>query len=119
MGYQLIKCGPDTDLYMEWCSIGEEPVAAGTRAQTLDYLNGIAHPAGNPPEFRLERADAHGTSMLAGPGADWNSNGLIYQQRGFLPRARFAAFARRFISDDEPGMIALLEPLDGETEVRT
>ena len=124
MGYQIIKCAPDEDLYMEWSSIVEAPTAAGTRTEMLDHLTEqrAQQPPvdvldrANTPESRLHRADTRGTSMLDRSGCDWNSHSLIYMQRGYLPRSRFAEFARRFLADDEAGMAALLDPFDDEPE---
>ena len=121
MGYEIIKCAPDEDLYIEWSSIVEAPTAVGTRAEMLEYLPTGAHEncptcRCNPGAERLERADRTGTSGLDGWGCDWTSGGLIYQQRGYLPRARFAEFARRFLADDEASMVALLDPFDDEPE---
>lgn len=120
MGKEIIKVAPDVDLYMEWYSVVEAPTAVGARAEMLRYLK-PAHdcPACqcNPAAERLDRADRTGTSGLDGWGHDWDSSGLIYEQRGFLPRVRFAEFARRFLAEDEQGMIALLDPFEDDAEV--
>jgi hypothetical protein len=114
MGYEIIKVARDVDLYMEWSSIVDAPTFVGTRAETLAYLTRQADPTLRDeyqPPARLARADRTGTSAFA-MGSDWNDTGHIYEQRGFLPRARFEAFARAAAADDESAMLALLDPLD-------
>lgn len=114
MGYEIIKVGRDVDLYMEWSSIVDAPTFAGTRAETLAYLNRQADPALRDqyqPPARLNRADQNGTSAFA-MGSGWDHTGHLYKQKGFLPRARFEAFAHAALADDEPAMLALLDPLD-------
>lgn len=122
MGSQIIKVSPDRDLYMEWSSIVEAPTFFGTRAETAVYLaepkqglheTTIAHE--DAVEQRLARADLTGSSAYSPLGCDWDDHGEIYQQQGYLPRARFGEFADRFLAageDAEPDVSDLLEPFE-------
>ncbi len=120
MGYEIIKCAPDVDLYIEWSSIVESPTAVGTRAEMLEHLaERQGHASSNPPEARLHRADERGTSMLDNSGHGWDSYGVIYEQRGFLRRRTFTEFARAVLADaDEAAIAALLEPFEDEADAR-
>lgn len=88
MPHFIIKAARDRDAYLEWSTVVEAPVAIGSRAAFV-----VEH-----GEARLERADVQGTSAQF---FDWPSptqqeggwddaEGLIYMQRGFLRRDRFA-----------------------------
>lgn len=128
----IVKATREEDLYVEWSSIVDGPTFVGTRAQTAAYLAATA-PAGpaDPPQDRLARADASGTSAKpaadAGPGevatGAWEDTGFIAARAvadgvdvddrfGWLPRARLAAFARAAARDDDQAADALLDPLD-------
>ena len=119
MGRYVIKAARDRDLYMEWSEHVDAPTFVGTRAQTLDYLIEEFGRTGQP-EARLQRADDIGTSAIRDPlspnwkypltGA-WEDTGFIVQQRGWLPRDRFAEFLDAFLVDEEKAY-ALLDPLD-------
>jgi hypothetical protein len=117
MGYEIIKCARDVDLYIEWSSIVESPTAVGTRAEMLGHLTSRQdHTSSNPPEARLRRADERGTSMLDSTGHDWDSYGAIYEQRGFLRRHTFTDFARAVLAEaDESTLLSMLEPFEDET----
>ena len=104
---------------MEWSSIVDAPTFVGDRAETLAYLTRRSDQEPcpscgyDPTAARLDRADKQGTSSKeAGWGHGWDSRGALFNQRGYLPRARFEAFARAAAADDEPAMLALLDPLD-------
>lgn len=126
MGRVIIKAAQDKDLYIEWSSIVEAPTFIGTRAEILPYLRSSRDRPGNAPEARLQRADETGSSAKRDPRAPayrgpldgaWDDNGLIYQQMGWLPRAKLAEFAEKLAADDEDGAVALLEPFeDDDTE---
>jgi hypothetical protein len=111
MGNIIVKAAKDLDLYVEWSSIVEAPLTWGTRQEFLD--EGYA-------EERLERADARGSSSYIGICFWGDDDGLILEQRGFLPRAKIPAYleimteqwkAKNFDGDD-PRILALLEPLE-------
>lgn len=101
---------PDRDLYVEWSSIVEAPIAWGSRAEMMDGEEGSVDPE------RLDRADMYGTSSFIGQG----TNGTIYMQLGYLPIENLGKFldvmteqwaADEFV-DDDPRLLALLQPLD-------
>lgn len=84
----IIKVHPDRDAYMEWSTIVDAPTSIGTRA---DYL-------AENDETRLARTDLQGTSARHWKRqpprrqfCGWDdTEGPIYMQRGYLPRAHFA-----------------------------
>lgn len=103
---------------MEWSSVVEAPTAVGTRAEMLAHLPPSAHDCPscrcNTSHERLDRADRTGTSGLDGWGTSWAASGLIYEQRGLLPRARFVEFARAALAGGAAGMAALLDPFEDD-----
>lgn len=83
----LMKVAPDRDAYVEWSTVVEAPTAIGSRAAFVAELG----------EERLAWTDAQGTSAQwfewlppTQQDGGWDDRGQIYQQRGFLPRARLA-----------------------------
>ncbi len=116
MGKQIIKVSPDEDLYLEWWSVVEAPIRVGTRAELAAYLNeprrGEVWPTEEEVERRLRQADETGSSAHRPFGCTWGSRGEMYQQRGFLPRARMAEFARRLLDDIDAEPDGLLKPLE-------
>lgn len=82
---------------------------AGTRAEAIED--------GCPPS-RLRRADETGSSMRDSFGCTWDDNGLIAEQRGYLPRANIAAYVRAYMDDRMQEAFDQLEPFEGETDVR-
>ncbi|QAY70005.1 hypothetical protein [Xylanimonas protaetiae] len=103
----IIKADPDTDLFVEWSTVVEAPTRWGTRAQL--------EAAGFDAD-RLDRAATKGSSCR-GDIADWYvwGEGFIYQQQGWLPRARLAALVERLGSDEHANVTDLLDPFgDGE-----
>jgi hypothetical protein len=104
----IVKAAPDRDLYVSWSDVVEAPVWTGTRAEAIE--------AGCPPS-RLRRADETGTSAFPG-FYDWQSNGMVAEQRGWLPRARLADYALAYADGRMEDCWDLLEPFDDETEVR-
>lgn len=119
MGRYIIKAAKDRDLYMEWSTIVDGPTFIGNRAETLDYLIEEFGRTGQP-EARLERADDVGTSALRDPRSPnwaypldgaWEDTGFIVEQRGWLPRERFAEFLDAYLVDPEKAY-ALLKPFE-------
>ena len=100
----VVKADRDTDLYVEWSTMSEAPTAWGTREQMT---------AAGFDRERLDRAEATGSSC-AGEIADWYTwgEGLIYQQQGWLPRARLAALVDRLGADPRAEVTDLLDPFD-------
>lgn len=106
---EIIKPDRGKDLYIGWSHTCEMPAWAGTRQQAI---------ADGCPPSRLRRADERGTSIRDDFGCDWDDRGLIAEQRGFLLRSRIAKYATLWLLGRKDEAFDLLEPLDGETEVR-
>lgn len=106
----LVKAAKDRDLYVGWSGIAEGPTGEWTRAEALAY---------GFPRSRLDRADVNGSSALGDyrPGL-WDDDGFIAEQRGWLRRDRLGDYAQRYLAGDQSAAFDLLEPFDGETEVR-
>lgn len=104
----IVKAAPDRDLYVGWSTICEMPAGVWSRETALEY---------GFPKSRLDRADATGTSSLIKDGA-WDDTGWIAEQRGWLRRDRIGDYAVEYLHGDRQAAYDLLEPLDGETEVR-
>lgn len=104
----IVKPEPGRDLYVGWSEVCEMPAAMWTRAEAL---------ADGCPPSRLRRADETGTSSIPG-FYRWDSGGMIAEQRGWLPRARLADYAAAYLDGRLSDCWDMLEPLDGETEVR-
>lgn len=115
MGRIVMKEAPDVDFYVIWSSIVDAPVYWGARAEIAARVESQVD---NPAEERLARADATGTSAMPDPwvthshlpGA-WDDSGFIYDQRGWLPRAKVFELARRLAVSSDPDVDDLLEPL--------
>lgn len=99
----LIKCRPEEDFYVAWSDIVEAPVWYGTRAEAAER--------GYTGE-RVARADKNGTSSLAG-FYNWNSTGMVAEQRGFLPRRYLRAYVLLYDAGRMQAAFDLLEPFDG------
>jgi hypothetical protein len=104
----IVKPERDRDLYVGWSDSTEMPAGIWTRAEAVTE---------GCPRSRLRRADEQGTSSLPG-FYDWGSSGMIAEQRGWLPRARLLAYATAWLDGRESDAFDLLEPFEGETEVR-
>jgi hypothetical protein len=104
----IVKAAPDRDLYVGWSNICDMPAGAWTREEALAY---------GFPRSRLDRADTTGTSSLINDGA-WDDPGFIAEQRGWLRRERLGDYALLYCEGSHGAAFDLLEPLDGETEVR-
>lgn len=105
----LFKSQPGEDAYVAWSSIVEAPVYVGTRAEMIGY--GYA-------EERLDRADKTGTSAH---NIDywWTDDGYhIAEQRGIIRREKLVEYSRLLLAGERDKAYDLLEPLDGEDEVR-
>lgn len=121
MGTIIIKPERGEDFYVGWSGIVEAPVWWGTRDEVTRYLVEDRRLRGNVddlPEVRLARADQYGTSDMSVREGAWADEGLIYEQRGILPRRHLAEMCQRLAENDEPGVWDLLEPFEDETEVR-
>lgn len=104
----IVKAAPERDLYVGWSNICDMPAGAWTREEALAY---------GFPRSRLDRADQTGTSSLINDGA-WDDPGFIAEQRGWLRRDRLGDYALLWLDGAHQAAFDLLEPLDGETEVR-
>lgn len=117
----LVKYSPTEDFYVAWSENTESPHWCGTRAEAAarGYI-----------EERIERADKYGTSSVpmvdaactipweGGRFYDWDDDGMIAEQRGFLPRRLLRAYALLYAADELQAAFDLLEPFDNETPVR-
>lgn len=104
----IVKPERDRDLYVGWSEVCEMPAGMWTREEAI---------AEGCPPSRLRRADERGTSSLPG-FYDWDSTGMVAEQRGYLPRARLADYATAWLDGRQGEAFGLLEPFEGETEVR-
>ncbi|MBD3004895.1 hypothetical protein [Streptomyces sp. 5-10] len=104
----LLKAAPDRDLYIGWSRVCEKPAGAWARSEAIEY--------GFPPS-RLDRVDKNGTSAMHGEGA-WDYPGFIAEQRGWLNRDKLGDYALAWLDGRMDEAFDLLEPLDGESEVR-
>lgn len=105
----IVKAAPDRDLYVGWSNVVEAPTGMWTRAEALAY---------GFPRSRLDRADRTGTSSMVPGSGQWDDIGFIAEQRGWLQRDRIADYAQALFAGDENAAWDLLEPFEGETEVR-
>jgi hypothetical protein len=117
MGYVIIKQAPDLDEYIIWCNSSERPVAAGTREEIARDAADL-EPDRTDIEARLDHTDLHGSSMVPYGFGWWDHPGLIYEQRGVLPRHHIAYAAYLQFDGRHADLWDLLEPFEGETEVR-
>jgi len=105
----LVKAAPDRDLYIGWSNNVEAPTGIWTRAEALNY---------GFPRSRLDRADRNGTSSMVPGSGQWDDDGFIAEQRGWLRRDRLADYAQAYAREDYEAAWDLLEPFEDETEVR-
>lgn len=105
----IVKAAPGKDVYVGWSNRAEAPTGLWTRDEALAY---------GFPRSRLDRADANGSSDLSCGNGHWDDGGFIAEQRGWLRRDRLADYARLWLTDNQTAAFDLLEPLEGETEVR-
>ena len=105
----IIKAAPDRDLYIGWSNVVEAPTGIWTRAEAEAY---------GFPRSRLDRADRNGTSSMVPGSGQWDDIGFIAEQRGWLRRDRIGDYAQAYAREDYDAAWDLLEPFEGETEVR-
>jgi hypothetical protein len=105
----LVKAAPDRDLYIGWSNTCEMPAGAWTREEALAY---------GFPRSRLDRADQNGSSDLSCGDGHWDDSGFVAEQRGWLKRDRLGDYALLWLDDRQDEAFDLLEPFEGETEVR-
>ena len=113
----IVKDKPDEDFYVMWSSVVDAPTFCGTRAE-MEQCRWFG--PGDVASERFARADKYGTSAQWGadrPGAEivrpygWSdTEGFIYQQQGWLRRARLRELCVR-LGREEP-VDDLLEPLE-------
>lgn len=105
----IVKAAPGKDMYVGWSNVVEAPTGVWSRETALAY---------GFPRSRLDRADANGSSDLSCGDGHWDDKGFIAEQRGWLPRARLGDYAIEYLKGDRQAAYALLEPFEGESEVR-
>lgn len=106
----LVKAAPDKDLYVLWSNSCDMPAGVWSRETAIEY--------GFPPS-RLDRADENGSSATNGyTSGHWDDAGFIAEQRGWLKRERLGDYAVEYLHGDRQAAYALLEPFEGESEVR-
>lgn len=115
----VIKPEPDRDLYVCWSTGVEAPAAAGDRTLMRQHLTEY-HANNGDPDERLTRADINGTSATGGYAffGRWDCEGLAYEQRGILPRRHLARAVELLDAGREAEVWDLLEPFEGDREVR-
>lgn len=104
----LVKAAPDKDLYVQWSTVCDMPGGIFSRETALEY---------GFPRSKVDHADEHGSSSRLGDGA-WDDKGWVAEQRGWLKRDRIGDYAVEYLNGDQQAAYALLEPFEGETEVR-
>lgn len=106
----IVKTAPDKDVYVGWSDIAEGPTGVWSRETALEY--------GFPPSL-LDRADNNGSSAAGGYRlGHWDNAGFIAEQRGWLRRDRLGDYAVEYLNGDRQAAYGLLEPFEGESEVR-
>lgn len=105
----LVKAAPDRDLYVGWSNTCEMPAGMWTRSEALAY---------GFPRSRLDRVDTNGSSDLSCGDGHWDDAGFVAEQRGWLKRERLGDYAQLYLAGNEDAAFDLLEPFEGETEVR-
>jgi len=105
----IVKAAKDRDLYVGWSNVCEMPAGVWTRAEALAY---------GFPRSRLDRADENGSSDLSCKDGWWDDAGFVAEQRGWLKRDRLGDYAQLWLADRQDEAFDLLEPFEGESEVR-
>jgi hypothetical protein len=109
----VIKPDRDVDFYIGWSTVTENPHWWGPRSEVTAYLAERASAYhDDQPEVRLARADRYGTSDMSVREGEWGDDGLIYEQRGILPRRHLVAACEALGRADEAAVWALLEPFE-------
>jgi len=104
----LVKADKERDLYVQWSTACDMPGGVFSRETALEY---------GFPRSKVDWADKHGSSSHHGDGA-WDDKGWVAEQRGWLRRHLIGDYAIKYLHGDRQAAYALLEPFDGETEVR-
>ena len=114
----IVKPDRGVDYYVVWSDIVEAPTAAGTRAE----IQACAWRPGEVTGDRFDRADRTGCSAQwpdpERPIYGWDDDGMIYEQRGWLPRRNLRVATERLVADESDRITDLLLPFEHETEVR-
>lgn len=106
----IVKAAPDKDLYVGWSNVAEAPTGVWSREPALAY--------GFPTSW-LDRADANGSNATGDYRAGhWDDSGFVAEQRGWLRRDRLGDYAVEYLLGDRVAAYSLLEPFEGESEVR-
>lgn len=118
----IIKPEPNRNFYILWSTITDSPTAWGDRAEIEGYLieDGLKSLQDRMAP-RFLRADGRGTSVDWGNPpffGGWNDEGLMYEQRGILPRRHLTRVTELLEAGDASGVWDLLEPFEDGAEVR-
>ncbi|MGW0578328.1 hypothetical protein ACWD25_20685 [Streptomyces sp. NPDC002920] len=106
----LVKVAPDRDRYVGWSNVADGPTGVWSRESALEF---------GFPRSVLDRVDANGSSATGDyRSGHWDDTGFVADQRGWLPRARIGDYAVDYLLGDHQAAYALLEPFEGEKEVR-
>ena len=106
----IVKPDRDRDLYVGWSQNCDGPTGVWSRQTALEW---------GFPRTRLDRADANGSSATNGyTSGHWDDAGFVAEQRGWLKRERLGDYAQLYLAGNEDAAFDLLEPFEGETEVR-
>lgn len=105
----LVKASPDQDLYVGWSNSCDMPAGVWSREAAVEY---------GFPASRLDRADENGSSDMSHGDGHWDDKGWVAEQRGWLKRDRIGEYAVKYLNGDEQAAFDLLEPFEGESEVR-
>lgn len=119
MGRFIIKPEADRDLYIEWSTVVDAPVKAGTRetiTAELDHEFGT-HGRDHTREA-LDRADELGSSSMLGDGA-WNDERLILMNGpgapGLIYRKDLVKMIEVYEKPDAEKLIgAMVEPFEDD-----
>jgi hypothetical protein len=107
----IIKPDRAEDFYVVWSTIVEAPLAFGPR----EYLQELGEEGSlrdmHYPD-RWARADKAGTSERSGRNGGWDDAGFIYQQQGWLPRAKLKELCALLAENENADVSHLLDPLD-------
>ncbi|MGJ5831368.1 hypothetical protein [Streptomyces ossamyceticus] len=107
----IIKPHRDRDVYVGWSTNAEAPTGVWSRETALEY--------GFPPSW-LARADENGSDATGNYRfGNWEHARFVAEQRGLLPRHRLEGYAVEYLHGDRVAAYALLEPFEGESEVRS
>lgn len=105
----IVKTDPNEDLYLVWNRVSDGPEFAGDKLALTRYLTQQHNASDNEIKERINRANLQGTSVritqgawrYGAPDGHWKCAGFVYNQQGWLPRARLTAFARALIANED------------------